>query len=121
MESNLQNLMGAIDAFAAERDWGQFHTPKNLASSIAIEAAELVACFQWSDPTCDMLQLDDSRMARVSEEIADVLNYSLRLCSLLALDPINIVAKKLALNAQKYPVALSKGNSKKYSEHKNGA
>ena len=105
--SEIQDLMAAVYAFSEERDWHQFHTPENLAKSISIEAAELLECYQWNnhaDPEA------------VEEELADILNYCLLLAKTLNLNPVEIVRKKLAINAEKYPVDKAKGNSKKYTE-----
>ena len=114
--SDLEELTKKIDQFAIDRDWTQFHSPKNLAASISIEASELMECFQWDDPTIDALKVDARRLENVKSELADVLNYTLRLCSILELDPIEIVTKKLQENGKKYPVNKSKGSSKKYTE-----
>ena len=114
--SDLEELTKKIDQFAIDRDWTQFHSPKNLAASISIEASELMECFQWDDPTTDELKVDARRFENVKSELADVLNYTLRLCSILELDPIEIVTKKLQENGKKYPVRLSKGKSTKYTE-----
>lgn len=114
--SDLEELTATINQFAIDRDWTQFHSPKNLAASISIEASELMECFQWDDPTADELKMDARRLENVKSELADVLNYTLRLCSILELDPIEIVTKKLRVNAEKYPVKKSKGSSKKYTE-----
>lgn len=89
----------------AERDWGQFHSPDNLAKSIAIEAGELLECFQWS-PDFDR---DD-----VEQELADVLTYCALLADSLGLDPSAVVLKKLATTATKYPVDKARGRSDKY-------
>ena len=94
-----------IAAFVAERDWEQFHTPENLAKSIAIEAGELLECFQWNanaDPS------------RVREELADVLTYCMMLASRLDVDPNQIVRDKLKLTREKYPVDKARGRSAKY-------
>lgn len=114
--SDLEELMSKIDQFATGRDWTQFHSPKNLTASISIEASELLECFQWDDLTADELKMDTRRFENVRSELADVLNYTLRLCSILELDPIEIVTRKLQENAKKYPVRLSKGKSTKYTE-----
>ena len=98
--SEIQELMETISNFTKERDWDQFHSPVNLAKSIAIEAAELLECYQWND------QADPQA---VEEELADVLNYCLQMASKLGLDPIEIVRKKMKKNAVKYPVEKSKG------------
>jgi NTP pyrophosphatase (non-canonical NTP hydrolase) len=94
-----------IAAFVAERDWEQFHTPENLAKSIAIEAGELLECFQW-DANADP--------SRVREELADVLTYCMMLASRLDLDPNQIVLDKLKQTREKYPVDKARGRSAKY-------
>ena len=99
------SVSAAIAAFVAERDWGQFHTPENLAKSISIEAAELLECFQWSS------SFDE---ARVREELADVLTYCMLLAARLGVDPNQIILDKLAVTQQKYPVDKARGRSDKY-------
>lgn len=116
MSKEVRQVIAKIDDFANERDWTQFHSPKNLAASISIEASELMECFQWDDPTTDELKVDARRLENVKSELADVLNYTLRLCSILELDPIEVVTKKLQENGKKYPVRLSKGKSTKYTD-----
>ena len=116
VDQTLQDAMRRIDQFAHDRDWDQFHSPKNLAASIAIEASELLERFQWTDVRADDLKQDTHALAKVSSEIADVLNYALRLCSILDLNPVDVVLKKLNENAEKYPVELAHGTSKKYTE-----
>ena len=103
----LETLMNQILAFNEERDWDQFHSPENLAKSISIEAAELLECFQWGP---------DANPAAVEEELADVLNYCLLLAGKLHLDPVDIVRKKLAVSAEKYPVDKCRGRSTKYDQ-----
>ena len=111
----LDELRDALRQFAAERDWDKFHSPKNLASALSVEAAELLERFQW-------LTEDESRSlsppdrARVSEEMADVLNYLVRLADKLDVDLLDAARQKMQLNAQKYPVEKSRGSAKKYSE-----
>lgn len=94
-----------IQAFVAERDWAQFHSAENLAKSIAIEAGELLECFQWNS---------SAPRERILDELADVLTY----CHLLALsldaNPDQIVLEKLAVSRSKYPVAKARGRSEKY-------
>lgn len=104
---DLKKLMQEIDTFTEERDWDQFHSPVNLAKSIAIEAAELLECFQWND---------NADPDAVEEELADVLNYCLQLASKLNMDPAEIIRKKIKKNALKYPVEKSKGRSDKYDQ-----
>lgn len=94
-----------IRALVDERDWSQFHTPENLAKSIAIEAGELLECFQWSA---------DATPERVQNELADVLTYCLLLADRLGVDPDQIVLDKLAKTQEKYPVDKARGRSAKY-------
>ena len=91
----------------AEREWAQFHTPGNLAKSIAIEAGELLECFQWDDTA-----IDD----RVADELADVLTYCQLLADKLDLDVDRIVLDKLSKTAAKYPVSTARGRSAKYDQ-----
>lgn len=94
-----------IAAFVEERDWAQFHTPENLAKSIAIEAGELLECFQWDA---------DADPDRVREELADVLTYCMMLAGRLGVDPNEIVRDKLKLTREKYPADKARGRSAKY-------
>ena len=103
----MKKLTREVMAFTEERDWDQFHSPANLAKSIAIEAAELLECFQWND---------DANPEAVEEELADVLNYCLQMAAKLNLDPAEIIRKKMKKNALKYPVEKSKGRSEKYDQ-----
>lgn len=93
--------------FNRERDWGQFHSPENLAKSIAIEAGELLECFQWNN------NYDKSE---VCEELADVLNYCFLLADKLDVDPEEIILNKLEKTREKYPVEKAKGVSTKYTK-----
>lgn len=97
----------ALREFVAERDWSQFHTPVNLAKSIAIEAGELLECFQWDEPAHDN---------RVAEELADVLTYCLLLADRLGVDANRIVLDKLEVTRAKYPVEKARGRSEKYDQ-----
>ncbi|TFC75846.1 nucleotide pyrophosphohydrolase [Cryobacterium cheniae] len=94
-----------IAAFVVERDWAQFHTPENLAKSIAIESGELLECFQWNA---------EADTDRVRDELADVLTYCILLADRLGVDPNQIVLDKLAKTREKYPVDKSRGRSAKY-------
>jgi dCTP diphosphatase len=111
----LQALRDRLSRFVAERDWDQFHTPKNLAMALIAEAGELVEHFQWLTPeqSCD---LPAQTLAEVELEIADVLLFLLRLCEKLDIDPLQAAHKKLELNAQKYPVDKARGRATKYDE-----
>ena len=113
MNHNFKKLQNRISSFCKDRDWDQFHSPKNLAISISIEAAELLENFQWDK---DNLEIEDKKKERISQEIADVLIYSIRLCEVLDLDPNKISNNKIDKNGEKYPVNLSKGISDKYTD-----
>ncbi len=105
--SSSTSLITTLREFVTERNWGQFHTPENLAKSISIESAELLECFQWSN---------DVDVDRVQEELADVLTYCHLLADRLGLDPDQIVLDKLAVTRAKYPVERAYGRSDKYDE-----
>ncbi len=100
-----KSVRDEIAAFVAQRDWAQFHSPENLAKSIAIEAGELLECFQWNA---------DADEARVREELADVLTYCLLLAERIGADPEQIILDKLAATREKYPVDKARGRSAKY-------
>jgi len=101
--ADLEELAVQLRRFAAERDWEAFHTPKNLASALIVEAAELLEHFQWL--TLEQSQnLPPAARDEVAREIADVLIYLTRLSDQLGIDPLEAVADKMAFNAQKYPV-----------------
>jgi NTP pyrophosphatase (non-canonical NTP hydrolase) len=89
--------------FAAERDWEQFHVPKNLAMSVAIEAAEIMEHFQWLTPD-EIAALPEPQRSAVAHEIADVLLYLVRLADVLDIDLVEAALDKMAINAHKYPV-----------------
>lgn len=97
-------VLEVLRVFVAEREWGQFHTPENLAKSVSIEAAELLECFQWGGED----------LASAEDELADVLTYCLLLADRLGLDPNTIVLEKLEKTREKYPVEKAYGRSDKY-------
>lgn len=97
----------ALQKFVDERDWGQFHSPANLAKSIAVEAGELLECFQWSN---------EAPRERVVEELADVLTYARLLAAKIGVDPDEIVLGKLEVTRSKYPVEKSHGRSTKHDQ-----
>ena len=104
-------------AFAAAREWDQFHTPKNLAMALAGEAGELLEIFQWLTPEQSARHTDTNKGKRAVEyELADVLAYVIRLADVLKIDLQQSLWNKLRLNEEKYPVALAKGNARKYSD-----
>ena len=113
--SSLDELRAALRRFAAARDWEQFHTPKNLAMALSVEAAELLEQFQWLTPE-QSKRLDARRHRAVEEEIADVLLYLTRLADVLEIDALAAARRKMRINARKYPVRRAKGNARKYTE-----
>ena len=108
-------LSARLDAFAAERDWDQFHNPKNLAMALAGEAGELIEHFQWLTPE-EAANLPAAAREEVALEAADVLLFLLRLCDKLDIDLADAASRKLELNAKKYPVAKSRGRATKYDK-----
>lgn len=115
MNKDVQSLINSLREFSSQRDWDQFHSPKNLASALTVEAAELLEHFQWLTEAQSRELPADKRVA-VGEEMADVLLYLLRLSDQLNIDLVDAARRKLALNAAKYPVDRSRGTSKKYTE-----
>jgi len=113
MTDSLAELQGAIDAFVDERDWAQFHTPKNLAMGVAIEAAELMEHFLWTTGEGSSAP-DAGKRVEVANEIGDVLIYLLRLGRVLDIDIVAAATDKLVLNREKYPVEKAKGRAVKY-------
>ena len=99
-----------IIKFRDDRDWKQFHNPKDLAISISLEAAELLEVFQWSGVDV----ADGGKKEKIKEELADVVNYCVLMADACGLDIDEIVQEKIKINEEKYPVEKSKGNSKKY-------
>ena len=105
----ITELMDAMQTFVDERDWNQFHSPKNLATGLIIEAGELLECVQWDDPTPSDLFSDPARLGHLGDEIADVFLYLIRLVTVMEMDLIDLARKKMLKNEVKYPVENSKG------------
>jgi NTP pyrophosphatase (non-canonical NTP hydrolase) len=117
----LAELTAAVCRFRDARDWAQFHTPKNLAAAIAIEAAELQERFLWqTDAEVSRELADPAKLAGVAEEIADVVMFAMLLADRLGIDLAEAIPAKLAANEQKYPVALARGSARKYTELRDG-
>ena len=114
---NLKEISQRLREFADERDWEQFHSPKNLSMALSVEAGELVECFQWLTEE-QSYALRGSQLNAVAEEIADVQLYLIRLADKLGVDIADAVEKKIEKNGAKYPVDRVKGSSKKYTEYK---
>lgn len=115
MNKEIEELRDSLRAFAKERNWEQFHSPKNLATALSVEASELLEHFQWLTDE-QSRDLPKDKQLEVAEEMADVLLYLLQLTDKLQIDIMDAARKKLRANAKKYPVERSRGNSKKYSE-----
>ena len=115
MTDPLVELRDALRAFAVERDWDQFHSPRNLAAALAVEAAELLEPFQWLTDE-QSRELTPATRAAVEDELADVLLYLVRLADKLDVDLVQAAHGKIAKNAAKYPVETSRGTSRKYTD-----
>ncbi|HWK52737.1 MAG TPA: nucleotide pyrophosphohydrolase [Hyphomicrobiales bacterium] len=115
MNTTLDTLREALRRFAAERDWDQFHSPKNLAMALNVEAGELLEQFQWLSEAQSQALSPEQHQA-VAEEIADVLLYLIRLADRLGIDPLDAAAQKMVQNARKYPVDKAKGRADKYTQ-----
>jgi NTP pyrophosphatase (non-canonical NTP hydrolase) len=114
---NIENLKLKLRLFAQERDWDQFHSPKNLAMALGGEAGELLEHFQWlSEEQSRSLEADAKKLTKVSEELADIAIYTVRLCDKLNIDLESAIEDKIRANAAKYPVTLAKGNATKYTD-----
>lgn len=115
MADSLDQLAQRLRAFAQARDWGQFHSPKNLASALIVEAGELLEHFQWLTED-QSRNLDAVKKQEVAMEMADVLLYLIQMGNELGVNVVEAAQQKIDLNDQKYPVDQAKGSSKKYNE-----
>lgn len=113
MPDSLDILRDQLAAFAQERDWPPFHSPKNLASALIVEAGELLEHFQWMTEEQSRTLAPEQKEA-VAAEIADVLLYVVQLAHALDIDPVTAAQAKMQVNAQKYPVERARGNSRKH-------
>jgi len=113
---DLADLRLRLRAFAQARDWDQFHSPKNLAMALIVEAAELVEHFQWLTAE-ESAALPPQKKAAVADELADVLVYVVRLADRLDIDLLHAAAEKIARNEAKYPAESVKGSARKYTEY----
>lgn len=117
--TTLEQLKEQMAAFVAEREWDQFHTPKNISMSIAIEAAELMEHFQWLTVE-QSKSLDPDLLDAIGEELADIVIYSLSMANTLKLDLAETVLKKMSKNSRKYPVEQVRGKAHKYTWYQKG-
>lgn len=113
--NDLIELRDQLRQFAEDRDWDQFHSPKNLASALAVEAAELLEPFQWLTEAQSQA-LSDEQSTAVRQEMADVLIYLVRLADKLNVDLTAVARDKIAENAAKYPIGKVRGSARKYSD-----
>lgn len=111
----IKGIQQKLSIFSKEREWDQFHTPKNLAAALSVEASELLEVFQWLTDN-QSRRLDNAQMAAVEEEVADIAMYLLRICDVMNIDLESVIKKKLEINADKYPVQEAKGNATKYNK-----
>jgi dCTP diphosphatase len=116
MSEELRALQQRVAAFAAARDWEPFHSPKNLAMALSVEAAELVEEFQWLTEE-QSRALDPERRERVRLELADVFIYLLRIADKLGVDLLAAANDKIVLNEKKYPAERVRGDARKYTEY----
>jgi NTP pyrophosphatase (non-canonical NTP hydrolase) len=112
----VEDLRGAIDAFIRERDWEQFHSPKNLVMALSVEVSEIVEHFQWLTEE-QSTNLPPEKLTEIREEIGDVMIYLTELADKLGIDPVEAAKAKVAINGQKYPAELVKGKASKYTEY----
>ncbi|WP_439136262.1 nucleotide pyrophosphohydrolase [Pseudomaricurvus sp.] len=113
---DLMRLQAYLRDYAAERDWDQFHSPKNLVMALSVEASELVECFQWLTEE-ESRNLSDEQLSAVGDEIADIQIYLVRLADKLGVNIPDAVAQKTKKNEAKYPAEKVRGSSKKYTEY----
>jgi len=115
-DAGLDELRERVKRFAVERDWEQFHSPKNLAMALSVEVAELVEHFQWLTEE-QSRTLDTTRLEQVRLELADVFIYLLRISDRLGVDLLEAAADKIVLNEKKYPADRVRGSARKYDEY----
>jgi dCTP diphosphatase len=113
--NDIESLKLALRDFAAAREWAQFHSPKNLAAALTVEAAELLEHFQWLTEE-QSKSLPPDKLAAVADEMADVVLYLVQIADKLDVDLLDAAAAKLAKNGEKYPVERARGSSRKYDE-----
>ena len=115
MPNELEEIRQLIRQFRDDRDWMQFHNPKNLACSISIEAAELLENFQWKTPN-ESRSITRTRRTEISHEIADVAIYLIELADNLGIDLVQAIMDKIVLNGSKYPPRKARGSAAKYTD-----
>mgnify|MGYP003956467607 CR=1 FL=1 len=115
---NILEIKQKLIEFAKERDWEKFHTPKNLAMALNVEAGELLEIFQWmTSEESKLLNKSDYDMEKIEDEIADIFLYLVRICTVLDIDLLKSSLSKIKKNSEKYPPSLVRGSSKKYTDY----
>lgn len=115
--TQLAAIKARVLSFAKERDWEQFHAPKNLSMAIAAEAAELMEHFLWQSPEQSRSDVEEAKLrTKIEEELADIFIYAIEFANVTGIDIAQIIEKKMQLNAEKYPVEKAKGRSEKYTD-----
>lgn len=112
---NIKTIEQMIQKFSQDRDWEQFHSPKNLSMALSVEASELLEIFQWLTEE-QSYNLNDSKKQHAKEEVADIAIYLLRICMKLNINLEEAIIEKMKKNEEKYPVEKAKGSAKKYTE-----
>ena len=110
-DTNIDELKSMVNGFISERDWHKYHTPKNIAISVVLEASELLEHFQWSPPANE--EIDEQKRQQIAEEMCDVMAYLLSLANVLKIDVASSMAGKMQKNCKKYPTNDYNGNWKK--------
>ena len=115
--TTLNEIKDRVLKFAQERDWEQFHSPKNLSMAISAESAELMEHFLWQSSVASHTDLEDLKLrGKVEEELADIFIFAIEFANVTGIDIAKIIESKMSLNAKKYPIEKSKGRSDKYTE-----
>lgn len=117
LSTGLQEIKDRVLAFARERDWEQFHSPKNLSMAIAAEAAELMEHFLWQSPDQSRSDMEEKHLReKVEQELADIFIFAIEFANVTGMDVAAIIEEKMSRNAEKYPVDKARGRSEKYTE-----
>ncbi len=116
---DLDEISTYLTNFAKERDWEQYHTPKNLACALSVEASELLEIFQWKniDQEKALIRKENVERKKVEDEISDIVTYAIRLCDVLDIDLEKVMKRKFKENEEKYPADQVKGSARKYDEY----
>lgn len=114
--TTIESLTEDLAAFAEERDWDQFHSPKNLAMALSVEASELLEIFQWLTPD-ESQALTDKQLLKIKEEVADIFIYLMRFCDKTGINMLEAARHKIEINRAKYPAHRVRGKADKYTEY----